>query len=119
MKDLTPVRIALLGGAILVGSVFGVLEKAGADDSVFFAIVLAVSISVGIWASPKGNIVLGLKRLWLFDWIAVALLPMFMLFVSPAEPKLIQAARSVCFFVFFLSGTTLARRFHRGKTVCR
>ena len=111
MKNITAFLITLIGGLVIASSVYWILRIGGADDAGFFTSILTVAMIVGFLASPCWNVFLGLKRLWLMDWIPVVVAPFLILSIAPNQPILMAGARYICFFTFFLAGAISARRF--------
>ena len=109
MKNLA---ITTLISAVFGCSIFLTLREID-DSSVFFAIISIVSILLAALASPSKNILRGLRRLWLFDWILSLGLPIAVSFIGPINSIEAVVAHYLSFALFFLSGAVLSRR---GKT---
>lgn len=95
---------------------YSILNAGGADDAAFLAIVLLVSTLVSLLASPDQNIVVGLKRLWLMDWIPVIAIPIVIISVMPPDSVFVVATRFFCLAWFLLGGAITTRRFLKGRT---
>jgi hypothetical protein len=94
--------------SIVAGIFFGLLiyfflSLLSASDAGFFGIAAAFSITGARMFSPARNIMLGLKSLFLVDWVAAVTLAFIMFFAAEGEAIAIRAIRFACYGAFFLA----------------
>lgn len=102
-------KIVVIGVSIGL-AVYLFLLSMSAKDASFFGLVAMCSVLVAGIASPHGNLLLGAKKLWLFDWVAIVGVAAFVVFMWPEEPICVRAVRFLCYCMFFSGGAFVARR---------
>lgn len=116
MKINRSLIVALLCGCGLSIAIYFVLRIYGADDSGFYASFVIASIVVATVVSPGRDIMAGLRRIWLFDFVTAVFMPIiFLLLMAPSESLPIIVARYISYLVFILSGLIIVRRFLGGR----
>jgi hypothetical protein len=89
------------------------LSFSGSKDDNFFFYILCGALLFSIVISPGFNIFYGLRRLFLFDWLASIIVAFCIGFGGP-EKNFPAVVISFCFFTLLLSVGIFVRRF-RGK----
>ena len=92
------------------------LRHFGSSEATFYGLVAFFSIVLACFVSPSKNILLGAKRLWLFDWIGTLVMSAAICAIgSPAESASIKIIRFMSFFAFLAAGAISVRRGRTGK----
>ena len=112
MKLLASSMVAL----VFALAVYFLLIFINATGARFFGIEVFLSINVACLVSPKWDISLGAKRLWLLDWIGAMGVSVFCIFMKPDDPVLARIIRFFCFAIFFVSAGIFARRGRSGRS---
>jgi hypothetical protein len=87
---------------------YAVLSFSEVSDRVFLSLAVLFSILIAGAYSPKNNIVLGLKNIYLFDWAVAIGFSVILALVSQKNNYQLGAA-FICFLVFSLACTIRVR----------
>ncbi|WP_173065896.1 hypothetical protein [Sulfurimicrobium lacus] len=107
--------IATIASAAAGVAIFLCIRLTNASSSIFFSIIAGIAVFVAFLASPNLQLTAGLRRLWLFDWIVAALVPVPLVLAAMQETWFVKVVRYLVLFVFLISSSVVFRRFLRGR----
>lgn len=107
--------ITAIASVVTGVAVFLCISLWNASDPIVFSIVAGVAVSIAVLASPNLKLAAGLHRLWLFDWIVAAVIPVPLVLFAVQEGWFVRLVRYLVLFAFFISGSVVFRRILPGK----
>lgn len=116
-NDKIVLLITFFFAIIVTFTTYLIARTTGSDDAVFFCGLVFFSVTIASLASPNKNILNGCSRLWLFDWIGIAAVPVLISFFDETANFLMRILMGVSFALFFLAVAIIARRDKSGKSL--
>lgn len=96
---------------VLVSAVYYLFSEAiGNPNSLFYSLVLLFSIISAIIFSPDRNILLGVKKVKIYDWVSVLGISIVIALTASPGSLAIVAALFIVFSIFLLSCMIRMRR---------